>query len=201
MLSQYKHLYTYFRVSVCPCKFFCEKWWSRWMSQLFICVMSNILICGDLSRNIRACASVHICYLNINIRTHTSVCLFVHARSSVSSGDPGGCPNCLSVLCPTYSYAVTLAKAQGQLMSTSGVILWIPSILAPDIRSVATCNGLVNKSGNISPLMYYFSEKSLLSWRFLMTCSISTCPPFFSQFHMSEPKSCKSIKSTSFLSF
>ena len=153
------------------------------------------------SRNIRACASVHICYLNINIRTHTSVCLFVQARSSVSSGDPGGCPNCLSVLCPTYSYAVTLAKAQGQLMSTSGVILWIPSILDPYIRSVATCNGLVNKSGNISPLMYYFSEKSLLSWRFLMTCSISTCPPFFRNFIWVNPKAVSQLNQPVFFLF
>ena len=48
--------------------------------------------------------------------------------------------------CTTYSCKVTLAMALGQIMSTSGVLLVIPCIIARNWLNVAPCNGVVNKS-------------------------------------------------------
>ena len=58
--------------------------------------------------------------------------------------------------------------ALGQLMSTSGVLLGIPCIIARNIQNVSPCSGLVNNYEYISPVDKYFREKYPFSIRYFI---------------------------------
>ena len=112
----------------------------------------------NFSRNFWARASIHVRSLSRNIHAHASasiricafakapflvllcVCFSVHMLPLVSVLVVDVL--CFYMLfCPTHSYEVTLAVAIEHRISTSGVLLVIPCVIAWNLRNVTPYNG------------------------------------------------------------
>ena len=72
------------------------------------------------------------------------------------------------LFCTINSCEVTLAMDIVHLMSTYGVLLGIPCIIARNHQSVASCSGLVKKYEYIYLVGHYFREKSPFSIQYFI---------------------------------